>query len=182
MEQVNCYAARVGLITTISASLVADLTKPLDLGVTATAPINRLYTAALASGTAVGQADLVFMDTRTIAPSGTDDLDLAGVLSDPLCTLITMIRVKALLVSASPLNNIANNVVVGAAAANPWVGLLTATSTVTLKPGATLLAFAGAADAVTYPVTAGTGDLLRIANSAGTNPVTYDIIVIGSSA
>jgi len=40
---------------------------------------------------------------------------------------------------------------------------------------------AGAADATTYAVTAGTGDLLKVANSAGGTSVTYDIVIIGSS-
>jgi hypothetical protein len=41
---------------------------------------------------------------------------------------------------------------------------------------------AGVADAIGWGVTAGTGDLLKVANSAGSTSVNYDIVVIGNSA
>ncbi|MDQ5917570.1 MAG: hypothetical protein QG660_681, partial [Pseudomonadota bacterium] len=38
----------------------------------------------LTPGTSSGNADLIFMDTRTLAASATENLDLAGSLVDPL--------------------------------------------------------------------------------------------------
>lgn len=76
-----------------------------------------------------------------------------------------------------------NNVIVGGASSNgfvTWVGA--ATHTVTVRPGATLALFAGAADAVGYTVTAATGDLLHVANSGSGTTVIYDVIVLGCSA
>jgi hypothetical protein len=169
----------MALTTSIGLSISADLVKALDLA-EARVPLVKTYTAALTNGVLAGQADLVFHDTRTIAPSSNDDLDLAGVLLDPVCTLLTFIRVKALIVAAAAAN--ANNVVIGAAAANPWVGLINATGTITLKPGGVQAYFAGQADAVASTVIAATGDILRVANSGAGTSVTYDIIIIGASA
>lgn len=87
---------------------------------------------------------------------------------------------KAIVVSAAAAN--ANNVVVGNAAATAWAALLGATGTVTLRPGAAMAVFAGAADATGYAVGAGATDLLKIANSGAGTGVTYDIVVIGASA
>jgi hypothetical protein len=39
-----------------------------------------------------------------------------------------------------------------------------------------------APDATGYPVTAATGDLVTLTNSAAGTSVTYDVIIIGSSA
>lgn len=152
----------------------------LDLGV-AQAQLAKSYTLDLASGTAAGQADKIFHDTRTLTASSNEDLDLAGVLSDALGGSLTFVRIKGLVVAAAASNT--NNVVVGGAASNgfiTWVGA--ATHTVTLRPGAVLALMAGPADATGYVVTAATGDLLRIANSAGTTGVTYDIAIVGCSA
>lgn len=169
----------MGLISSVGVTIAADLTKILDL-TTARAPLSKTYTATLTNGTGAGQADLVFSDTRTIAASSNEDLDLNGVLTDALCTTISLLRVKALLIAASAAN--VNNVVVGAAAANPWVGIFTATGTVTLRPGALFLYAAGQADATAAAVVAATGDLLRVTNSGAGTGVNYDIIVIGASA
>jgi ABC-type amino acid transport substrate-binding protein len=169
----------MGLTTSIGLSISADLVKALDLA-EARVPLVKTYTAALTHGVLAGQGDLVFHDSRTIAPSANDDLDLAGVLLDPVGTLLTFVRVKALIVAAWTTN--ANNVVIGAAGANQWVGLLNATGTITLKPGGVQAYFAGQADAVASTVVAATGDILRVANSGAGTSVTYDIIIVGASA
>jgi hypothetical protein len=153
-------------------SVTGDFTTP-------SATLDKTYQAILSSGTGAGQADRVFSDQRTLSASANEDLDLAGVLTDSFGATITFARIKGLLVAASSGNT--NNVVVGAAASNPWTGLLTATGTVTLRPGAFFVAVAGTADATGYAVTAGTGDLLRVANSGAGTSVTYDIYVIGVS-
>ncbi|MGW6455027.1 hypothetical protein ACWF94_03730 [Streptomyces sp. NPDC055078] len=134
----------------------------------------------LTDGTGAGKADKVFHDRRTLAASATEDLDLAGVLLDAFGAAITFVRIKGLFVSAAAANT--NSVVVGNASATAWASLLGATGTVTLRPGATVGVMAGAADAVGYAVTAGTGDLLKVANSAAGTAVTYDIVIVGSSA
>jgi hypothetical protein len=168
------------LISKASLSISANLTSALDL-VTASAPLLKTYETALQSGTGAGQADRVFSDTRTLAASASEDLDLAGVLTDAFGAAITFVKIKALIVSAAAANT--NNVLVGGVSA----GLSTiitpaATGIVVVRPGATFAVFAGAADSTGYAVTATTADLLHIANSTSGSSVTYDIVIIGTSA
>ncbi len=168
------------LTSRLSIAASAIQTAVLDLG-TAQAQLSKSYTVDLANGTAAGQADRTFHDTRTLAASANEDLDLAGVLTDAFGATLTFARIKALIVSASAGNT--NNVIVGGAAPNQFLTSVGAgTHTLILRPGATLALMAGAADATGYAVTAGTGDLLRIANSGAGSTVTYDIAVVGASA
>ncbi|GIM88754.1 hypothetical protein [Paractinoplanes toevensis] len=168
------------LTSRLTLAVTASQTAALDLG-TAVANVAKSYTADLANGTAAGQADKIFHDTRTLAASANEDLDLAGVLTDALGGALTFVRIKALIIAAAAGNT--NNVIVGGAASNgfiTWVGA--ATHTIAVRPGAVLSLVAGAADATGYVVTAATGDLLRVANSSSGSTVTYDIIVVGCSA
>lgn len=134
----------------------------------------------LATGTAAGQADTFYQDTGTLAASATIDLDLAGSLANLIGGTSVYVRIKGLYVSAAAANT--NNVIVGNAATNPWATLFSATGTVTLRPGAAAMFVAGSADATGWTVTAGTGDLLRLANSAAGTSVDYTIGIIGCSA
>lgn len=168
------------LTSRLSIAASAVQTATLDLG-TAQAQLSKAYTVDLTDGTAAGRADRTFHDTRTLAASANEDLDLAGVLTDAFGASLTFARIKGLIVSAAAGNT--NNVIVGGAASNgfiTWVG--GAAHTVTLRPGATMALIAGAADATGYAVTAATGDLLRIANSGAGSTVSYDIAIIGCSA
>jgi hypothetical protein len=154
----------------------------LDLGTVtpASAVVSQTRDLNLASGVGVGQADLLWSDERTLAASANENLDLSGALADALSGSAVFARVKGLYIAAAAANT--NNVVVGAAASNAWSTLFNSTGTLTLPPGAWVLLGAGAADPIGWAVTAGTGDLLRVANSGAGTPVTYDIVVIGASA
>ncbi|MGW5352207.1 hypothetical protein ACWERV_17060 [Streptomyces sp. NPDC004031] len=169
----------MSLTSSLSASVGFTQSSALDLG-TASLPVSVRAAVQLASGTGAGQADRVFSDRRTLAASGTENLDLAGTLVDAFGATITFVKVKGLYIRADAANT--NNVVLGAEGTNPWATLLNSTGTVTLRPGAFFLAAAGAADATGYAVTASTGDLLKVVNSAGGTAVSYDVVVIGTSA
>lgn len=167
----------MALTSRVSLELVASLTGTADFG----APSSRPSFARqidLTSGTGANQADQVWTDQRTVAASGSENLDLTGSLTDALGGSITLARVKVLYIAASAANT--NSVVVGAAASNPWATLLSGTGTLTLRPGAVFLV--AVPEATAYAVTAGTGDLLKVANSGAGTSVTYDIAVIGASA
>ena len=99
-------------------------------------------------------------------------------MTDAYGNTITFVRVKGLLVVAAAANT--NNVVVGAAAGSPWVGMLNSTGTITLPPG--YWHAGGGSGAGGWPVVATTGDLLKIANSGAGTSVTYDIVIVGASA
>lgn len=165
--------------TLLAVSAYAELSNTLDLG-TGKAPQGLSRSMSLGSGTGAGKADKVFSDRRTLAASATDDLDLTGALLDAFGSTITFARIKGLVIAAAAGNT--NNVVIGAAASNPWATLLGATHSLTLRPGAFFAVGTELGDATGYAVTAGTGDVLRIANSAGGSSVTYDIHIIGASA
>lgn len=163
----------------VSVDFAASLAGAVDLGSTG-GEIRKRLTQSFVDGVGAGQADRVWADTLSVAASSSADIDLAGALTDALGGSVVLARVKALLVVASPANT--NNVVVGAAATNTWVGLLGATHTVTLRPGALFAVAAGGADVNGYAVTAGTGDILRVANSGAGTPVGLDIVIIGAAS
>lgn len=128
------------------------------------------------SGTAIDQANMMWSDTRTLAASTTEDIDLAGVLTNAFGSTITFTRIKAIMISAAATN--VNNVVIGGDA-NALVGWVGATNDlINVRPGGTFLITAP--DATAYAVTAGTGDILQIANSSSGSSVIYDIVLIGN--
>jgi hypothetical protein len=161
-----------GVRANISLTMDATLIGTNDLG----SPKQRVLideALAFAAGTAaVNQADLMFADTRTIAASGSEDLDLAGVLTDAFGQLIAAAEIVLIYVKAAAANT--NSVIIGAATA-PFAGPLGALGTYTVKPGE----FYFAASESGWAVGAGATDDLKIANSGGTTGVTYDIVVLG---
>ncbi|GHA28678.1 hypothetical protein GCM10010372_30590 [Streptomyces tauricus] len=167
-----------GALLAISAS--GEASSSIDLG-TARAPQILARRMSLGSGSGAGNADRLFSDRRTLAASASEDLDLAGTaLIDAFGAQVTFARVKGLVIAAAAGNT--NNLLVGASSGNQWATLLNSTGVVTLRPGAFLAVGTGDADPTGYAVTASTGDLLKIANSAAGTSVTYDIHIIGASA
>lgn len=143
------------------------------------APLNFSQITPLGSGTGANQADKMYAATRTLALSTGEDLDLAGTLTDAFGAVITFARIKSMIFRAASGNT--NNVIVGNAATNgfiSWCG--SATDKVTVRPGGTFALIAP--DATAYAVTAATADLLHVLNGGAGTPVTYDVVLIGSSA
>lgn len=135
------------------------------------------YSLSLTSGTATGQVDLLYAGTRTLAASTTEDLDLAGGLTDVFGTTLTFVKVKHIYVAAASGNT--NNVVMGGAAANQFVGFFGAAAhTLAILPGQ-CVRFSHPTTG--WTVTAGTGDLLKFANSGAGTGVTYDLLIAGTS-
>ncbi|MEU1554002.1 hypothetical protein ABZ517_14955 [Streptomyces scabiei] len=167
----------MALSTNMRLDLKSTLSSALDL-VTSRAPLDYSAVIDLASGTGANQADRIFADTRTLAASATEDLDLAGVLSDPLGASLTFARIKAVLIRAAAGNT--NSVNVTRPASNGVPLFLAAGDGLSVRPGGLFLWVAP--DATGVAVTAGTGDLLTLTNSAGSTSVTYDVIIIGASA
>ena len=169
----------MSLKTQISARLSAVLTSVLDL-VTSTAPLTVSASMDWASGTGANQADKVFSDERTLSASASENLDLAGSLTDAFGVAITFAKVKAIAIFAAAGNT--NDVVVGGAASNGFVGpFADATDAIKVKPGGFVIMAAPQAAGL-GTVTGGTGDILKVANSGGTTGVTYQTVIIGTSA
>lgn len=166
------------LTTKITGSLTATYKNDLDLASRDIVHVMSLG-LTLASGTGSGQANMAWSDTRTLAASTTEDLDLAGALTDGTGATLTFARVKVIAVKAATANT--NNVLVGGAAATQFVGWVSdATDKVVVRPGGLLLLYAP--DATAYPLTGGASDFLRIGNSGAGTGVDYSIVLIGSSA
>jgi len=163
--------------TKLTVSLASTQTNPLDLA-TGQTPLSYIKSIALSSGTGTNQADRIWHDQRTLAASGSENLDLAGALTDSFGATITFARIKMVLVVASAANT--NSVTVSREATNGVPLFLAASDGISVRPGG-LFCWA-APDATAVAVTAGTGDLLAIANSGAGTSVTYDVVIIGSSA
>ena len=85
--------------------------------------------------------------------------------------------IVAIIIAAASAN--ANLVNVSVPVANGFITPFAAASdTVKVRPGGFMALVAP--DATAYVVTAGTGDLLTITNSAAGTGVTYDIVILGS--
>lgn len=128
-------------------------------------------------GNGAGLAQQGFLDDRTLTASSNESLDLAGGLTDGFGATITFTKIKVLLIKAADTN--VNDVLVGGAASNGFATPFgDPTDVMRVKPGGMLLLVAP--DAAGYAVTAATGDLLKIANSAGGTSVTYTIALLGT--
>lgn len=172
----------MALTTKVRASLRATQTGTADFGGPVSTPE---LSAAIdfASGTGANQADLVFTDVRTVASASNDDLDLAGVLLSAFGSAITFVELVAVLIINAPVAGAANttNLTVGVGS-NPFVGFLGGTNPTIgpIRPGGVFMLACGDAAGI-GTVTAGTGDILRIANSSGAS-ATYQIAILGRSA
>lgn len=163
------------LSANIKASIDYRLSGSPDLG-QASARFDGHAAKALANGTGAQQADLVWADTITIAPSSDTTLDLTALANGPLGGTINMAKVKAIHIRAAAAN--VNNVVVGDAAEDPFVGPLGGTDpTLTVPPGGDVLLSAPAGGWATASAT----DLM-LANSGAGSSVTLDIVIVGTSA
>jgi hypothetical protein len=167
----------VALDTRLKLTLSSLLTGATDLQ-PRSAPLNYQVSKALTNGTGANQANAMFSDQREIAASGNDDLDLAGTLTDAFGATVTFARVKLLLIKAADTNQ--NNLVVGGASSTFTSWVTGTNAAVVVRPGGLLVL--SAADATAYAVTATSADVLRLSNSGAGSSISYDIVVIGTSA
>lgn len=166
----------MALTTNINVTVTGQQTGTHDQG-TPKLEFSKALALALASGTGASQADRFFSDTRTLSASATEDLDLAGVLTDVFGATITFAKIKAILVFAAAGNT--NDVQVTRPASNGVPIFLAAGDGLPVKPGG---CFALVWPGTGVTVTTGTGDLLTLTNSAGGTGVDYTIVIIGTSA
>jgi hypothetical protein len=165
------------LRTIVKAEIEATFKNVLDLG-TPTDNFTKLTKIELSNGTGANSADLMFHDQRTLAASATENLDLAGSLAGPFGASQVFVELRAVLISAAAANT--NNVNVIREGTNGVPLFLALGDGIAVPPGGVFLWSCPADAKVT--VTASTGDLLTITNSSGSTSVTYDVVIIGSSA
>lgn len=164
----------------VSMGVSGSQTGTAIVGGTPTYPYAASFSAAYQSGTGAGQVDRVYTATNTLSASGTANLDLAGTLTDAFGATITFARIKSVQITAAAANT--NNVQVTRPASNGTALFMAAGDGIELRPGAAFSWASGTADATGIPVTAGTGDLITLTNSAGTTTVSYTVVITGCSA
>ncbi len=165
------------LKTVVTARIDATYQNIIDL-VTADAPLQTQKKITMTNGTGASTADLVFSDTRTLSASASENLDLAGSLADVFGSTLTFVELRAVMVIAAAGNT--NNVRVTRPASNGVPLFLAASDGIDVPPGGVFLWACPADGKVT--VTASTGDLLTVANSSSGTSVTYDVVIVGTSA
>lgn len=161
----------------LMVNLTAQLTNPLDL-TTPNDLLDYVKRITLTTGTGADQGDMLWHDQRTLSASATENLDLAGSLTNAFGTTQTFVELKGIIVYAATGNT--NNVNVIREGTNGVPLFLALGDGVGVRPGGLFVWFNPGNGGVT--VTASTGDLLTLTNSAGSTSVTYDIILIGASA
>lgn len=120
---------------------------------------------------AITQANLLYFETRTLTASSAEDLDLAGVLGDPLGTTIAAAELVALYIAAAPGNT---NDVQLTRPANGVPLFLAASDGLAIGPADFFMMTSRKGIAVT----AGTGDLIHITNGGAGTSVSYDILAL----
>lgn len=130
----------------------------------------------LASGVAIDQCDIAYAKQRTVADNATPDtIDLAsGGLVGVDNNVVSFVKVVAILIVSNATDDTHILTVGGGTNSPAWfpAQLLGGKRAMLLKYDRSL---AG------YPVTAGTGDIIKVVTAAGTL-VPYTIVVIGRSA
>ena len=172
----------MALSARLQVQLAATLTKVMDVGSGHDAkdqlpPFEKIF--SVTNGTGAGQGDMLWHDQRTLAASATENLDLAGSLADAFGTTQTFVRVNLIIVYAAEGNT--NDVQVQRGSSNGVPLFMAASDGVQLSPGM-IFVLGGGKEATDFVVTAGTGDILTITNSAGSTSVTYDVLILGASA
>lgn len=150
------------------------------VGFTTTNVSSLTYSKTLTNGTgANGTADLLYAATYTIAGAGTQNVDVAGSLTDFFGNSIAMARVKFMMVKLASTTT-ATDISFGNHAAPLINWISAATSTVKIYNDGIFLI--GGGGATQYAVTATTADGLKILNNDATNSATVNLVVVGSSA
>jgi len=169
------------MTTTLNAIVTAQIEATYKNLLDLSTPVDNLQEKAkiqLTNGTGADSADRIFHDQRTIAASSNEDLDLAGVLAGPFGATLTFVELRAIMIVAARGNT--NNVRLTRPSSNGVPLFLAASDGIDIPPGGVFLWSCPADGKVT--VTASTGDLLNVANSSSGTSVTYDVVILGTSA
>lgn len=159
------------LFTTIHAGIAAVLEGAAIAGIAPTwskmaGPI------LLANGSGDFQADKLQASLRTLASATTEDIDIRGAAVDPLGNAANMTVLKALEIISSP-DNTTDLTIGGDANSVPFLGAVG--HTIVIKPGGRLI---WVAPKTGVTVTAGTGDIIQVANGSGAS-ATYLFCAVG---
>ena len=164
----------------ISASLSWLFEESLDLS-TLTDNARLEYSQLLQDGTAAGEADKIWHDTRTIGVGANDDLDLSALTQSIHGSTVTIgfAKVRAIfLVNTS--TTVGEALTLDASVTNALLGPFggVATSKLELPPDSTLM-LVSKIDG--WDVSDGSADIIRVTHSASV-ALTYKVVIVGTSA
>jgi hypothetical protein len=139
------------------------------------------YSQALADGTGSNQADKIWHDTRTLAASANDDLDLTALTQTVHGSTVTIsfARLKAIFIYNTA-TTAGEDLVLDSSVTGGILTPFNGSSASKLEVAAAsplLLANQGEG----WAVTASTADILRITND-GVGSIDYKIVLVGTSA
>jgi hypothetical protein len=169
----------MSVVTSANFTVVSTLSGTSVFG----APTHRAelpLSIALESGTTINKADKRWISAaRSLGASTSENLDLAGSLTDQFGATITFARIKLLIVQLITATAGYTLEVGGAAsnAASTFFG--DATDKLIIRGGGFGILYAP--DATAYAITAGTGDILKV-NNPNAAGITYNIELVGASA
>lgn len=141
---------------------------------TVNADLARIIAVEFANGTGNGQANAMFSDYRALGSGASENLDLAGVLTDAFGTVLTFTKIKAIVIESDDANTV--DITVGNHATAAFLGPFGAAAhTLAVQPGGLIVL---AAPKTGWAVTATTADLIKVL--AGAAAVNYRIHLIGT--
>lgn len=150
-----------------------DLSTPQD-------PASVSISQNIADGTGADKANQHWHDKRTLADGASEELDLAGGLTDAFGATVTFTKIKAIYIK-----NLSEDatLIVGGAASNAFVALFgDASDTLKILP-LSFLMIGATASANGYAVGAGTADKLKFTHDGtGDDTMDYEILIIGEIA
>lgn len=170
---IGVRVAHASIDAVISAGFTANDRRTVGINSNANIPVNSQPSITFANGSGAGQASVLYQGKLSLS-GGAYSLDLNGVLTDSYGSSVALVRVKAILLQN---NSASNSQTFGAAASNAWATWLNSTGTITLPPGAWVVA--ATPDATGWGVTAATGDILKV---AGTGTDQFTVVLLGSSS
>lgn len=133
---------------------------------------------AIATGTAAGLADKCWSDIRSPAGSATEIIDCSGLVTNAFGSVESFVKVRAVVIVAASTNTTTLQIARPAGATGLPLFAAVSDALAPLSAGG----FFGWADpAAGVTVTAGTGDLIHVINSAGAT-ASFTIAIIGTSA
>jgi hypothetical protein len=142
------------------------------------------------NGTGINQANFVWHDRRRLTPAtGTDDIDLSGVLTDGFGNTLNILTVKGIYIENRGVLSAGvyvptdgEDIQVGGAGdpTNAWAAFLNDNqdAEVTIRSGGVMMLTSPLSG---YSVVAGSLDILRVLlDGSGSNDVYYDIAIFGT--
>lgn len=140
------------------------------------------YGRSLSDGVGADQADKIWHDTRSLASGAHDDLNLGALAQSLFGGTVTIALAKVKLIVVIHRGTAAGEkLVVGGATSQAFAAPFGGSATGQVEVGPdSLLVLSQRKDG--WAVGAGTADLLRIGNPASAAPVTYSVVIVGTSS